>query len=194
MEIVHLNIESLKPVEYNPRKINEKAFEQLKKSIKEFDCVEPIIVNSYQGREKNVIGGHQRLKAMKSLGWKKVPCVYVSLDELGEKELNVRLNKNGGEFDFDLLDEFFDKNMLEGIGFDFDTELIQDKEEKEKPELEFTEELLEAHNYVILYFDNEIDWQTAVEKFDISTKKAKDAKGNYVRAGVGRVLRGANYV
>jgi DNA modification methylase len=46
-----------------------------------------------------------------------VPVVYVSLDEGQERELNLRLNKNTGEFDFDLLANF-DADLLADIGWD----------------------------------------------------------------------------
>ena len=195
MEIINRNPKELIKADYNPRKISDKDFKQLKKSLETFQCVEPIVVNQFEGRENVIVGGHQRLKAMESLGWSEVPTVEVYLDLDEEKELNVRLNKNTGEFDFELLNEFFDKDMLEGVGFEIDFSINSEEEEKkESPEYEFTEELFEAHNYVILYFDNEIDWQTAVEKFGIKTVKTKDSKDNYQRAGIGRVLRGAEFV
>ena len=195
MEIINRNPKELIKADYNPRKISDKDFKQLKKSLETFQCVEPIVVNQFEGRENVIVGGHQRLKAMESLGWSEVPTVEVYLDLDEEKELNVRLNKNTGEFDFELLNEFFDKDMLEGVGFEIDFSINSEEEEKkESPEYEFTEELFEAHNYVILYFDNEIDWQTAVEKFGIKTVKTKDSKNNYQRAGIGRVLRGAEFV
>jgi DNA modification methylase len=51
------------------------------------------------------------------MGFKEVPVVYVNIPELEkEKELNIRLNKNQGEFDFSLLKEF-DSSLLSGIGF-----------------------------------------------------------------------------
>src|SRR5690606_27258521 len=64
----------------------------------------------------------------------------------------------------------------------------------EKPEMEFTEELLEEHNYIVLYFDNKMDWQTACDKLGIKTVKALDSKEGYERTGVGRVIRGADVI
>ena len=41
------------------------------------------------------------------MGIKKVPVVYISIPNIEkEKELNIRLNKNTGEFNWDLLADF----------------------------------------------------------------------------------------
>ncbi|MFZ8934775.1 MAG: ParB N-terminal domain-containing protein, partial [Bacteriovoracaceae bacterium] len=120
MEIIKRNPKELIKADYNPRKISDKDFKQLKKSLETFQCVEPIVVNQFEGRENVIVGGHQRLKAMIDLGWSEVPTVEVYLDLDEEKELNVRLNKNTGEFDFELLTDLFDTDKLEEIGFDLD--------------------------------------------------------------------------
>jgi hypothetical protein len=46
----------------------------------------------------------------------------------------------------------------------------------------------------VLYFDNEIDWMTAVDKLAIKTKKTPDSRKWYERAGIGRVVRGADVI
>ncbi len=46
-----------------------------------------------------LIGGHQRLKALNSLGWKTAPCVVLDLSKDKERLLNIAMNKIGGEFD-----------------------------------------------------------------------------------------------
>lgn len=55
----------------------------------------------------------------------------------------------------------------------------------------FTEEVLEEHQYVVLYFDNSMDWQMAKDVFDLDTVKALDSREGYERAGIGRVIKGA---
>jgi hypothetical protein len=47
-----------------------------------------------------------------------VPCVAVSLPIGKERELNVRLNKNSGEWDWDKLANEFDMSDLVNWGFD----------------------------------------------------------------------------
>lgn len=64
----------------------------------------------------------------------------------------------------------------------------------EKPEVEFAEELLECHNYIVLYFDNDIDWLQAQSLFAIKTVKDSKMFGKSERRGIGRVLRGADAI
>jgi len=117
MEIKDIPIEELNPSEYNPRALTEKEYKDLKESLKRFDFVEPIVVNSAENRKNIVIGGHQRLIVAKEMGYKTIPVNYVKITKLEkEQELNLRLNKNLGHFDYDLLANF-DEEMLVDVGF-----------------------------------------------------------------------------
>ena len=116
MEIIKIAIDKLKPAEYNPRKDlkpGDPEFEKLKRSVEEFGYVEPIIWNKRTGV---VVGGHQRLKVLKHLGYTEVDCVVLDIDEQKEKALNVALNKISGSWDVPLLTA-----LLKGLdenGFD----------------------------------------------------------------------------
>lgn len=125
MKIVDTEINKLKPSEYNPRQMTEKQVEDLTKSIKEFGLVDPIICN----KDFTIIGGHQRVKIVKSLGYKTVPVYFVDLTKEKEKELNIRLNKNLGEWDWDLLSNFNPEELIE-FGFE-EKELIPEDNIKE---------------------------------------------------------------
>ncbi len=117
LTVTYQKVSSLNPAPYNPRKWSEDAIKQLAESIQKFGFVDAILVNSAENRKNIVIGGHFRLKVAKDLGIKEVPVVYIDIpDEDREKELNIRLNKNTGEFDYTLLSEF-DETLLSGIGF-----------------------------------------------------------------------------
>jgi hypothetical protein len=58
-------------------------------------------------------------------------------------------------------------------------------------EEEFTQELMESHNYVVLYFDNDIDWMQAKEVLDLQSKHGLTSRVGLLRKGIGRVMRGA---
>ena len=117
MEIVKVKISELKPSEYNPRTFSEQALLDLKESITRFGFVDPIIVNSAENRKNIVIGGHFRLKAAEALGIDEVPVFYINIADLQkEQELNLRLNKNLGEWDWSLLANI-DENILLDSGF-----------------------------------------------------------------------------
>lgn len=117
MKITYVPVGSLNPSTYNPRKWNEAQTNALKESITKFGLVDPIICNSASERMNIVIGGHFRLAVAKDLGFTEMPVVYVNIPDLEkEKELNVRLNKNLGEFDFELL-KGFGEEFLGSVGF-----------------------------------------------------------------------------
>jgi DNA modification methylase len=117
MEIVNIAISDLIHPEYNPRQISEKDFEQLKKSLTGFGAVEPAVINNHPGRENIIVGGNQRIRAALHLGWKEYPCYIVDLPEERERELNIRLNKNTGEWDMDILANEFEIDNLKEWGF-----------------------------------------------------------------------------
>lgn len=115
--ITYVLIKEIIKSAYNPRKWNEEQLKSLTESIEKFGVVDPLILNSAPGRENVLIGGHMRLAALEKLGYTEAPVVYVNIPDVErEKELNIRLNKNTGEFDFNLLAEF-DEKLLSSIGF-----------------------------------------------------------------------------
>lgn len=117
-QIVEVGVTELKPASYNPRKWEPTETKNLKESIRRFGMVDPIIANSSEARKNVVIGGHFRLKCATELGYTTVPVVYVSIPEIEkEKELNLRLNRNLGAWDYQVLAEF-DEALLQDIGFD----------------------------------------------------------------------------
>ena len=107
IDIQVISIDRLNPAAYNPRidlKPGDPDYEKLKKSIKEFGYVEPIIWNKRTG---NVVGGHQRLKILKEEGHKEVQVSVVDLEDTREKALNIALNKISGDWNEEKLNELF---------------------------------------------------------------------------------------
>ena len=113
MNIEKIQIDKLKAATYNPRQISTKQYKDLKESITKFGLVDPIIVNKCY----TIIGGHQRYKICKDLEYKDIGCIILDLDKEQERELNIRLNKNTGEFDMDILANEFDIDELVDWGF-----------------------------------------------------------------------------
>lgn len=124
MNIQKIKIENLKPAEYNPRKDltpEDEEYKKIKKSLTEFGYVAPVIVNS----DMTVIGGHQRLKVLKELGYTEIECNIVDLDKNKEKALNIALNKITGDWDNGKLEELLAELKeadvdLDVTGFSFD--------------------------------------------------------------------------
>lgn len=144
IKIKQINISTLKPAEYNPRQSSEKEYNDLKDSMRTFGIVDPIIVNSAPNRRNTVIGGHFRLRIAKELGYIQVPVVNVNIPDIKkEKELNLRLNKNLGQWDYDLLANF-DEKLLKKVGFGDDEldnifQLNNDEKADQIPELRKTD-------------------------------------------------------
>lgn len=116
LNIKKMKLSDLNPAKYNPRKKlkpGDAEFEKLKRSIESFGVVEPPVWNIRTG---NVVGGHQRLSVMETLGYTETDVVIVDLDENEEKALNVALNKISGEWDEALLTDLMAE--LQSTGFD----------------------------------------------------------------------------
>jgi len=118
MKIIEKNTADIIPANYNPREITKKQYDEIKESIDKFGLVDPLIVNVHPDRKNILVGGHQRLQVIKNMNIKTAPCVEVNLDEKQEQELNIRLNKNQGQWNFENLANFFDVDNLVDWGFD----------------------------------------------------------------------------
>jgi DNA modification methylase len=172
LAIQYVQISKLKPAAYNPRKWDEEAVKRLTESIKGFGLVDPIIVNGAPERQNIVIGGHFRLKVAKDLGFKEVPTVYLNISDLErEKELNLRLNKAVGDWDWDLLAQF-DETMLADIGF--------------------TSEELDTIFDLDDIVPEEFDLQKELDKLDITNIDA--VKGDVYKLGDSRLMVGDSTV
>ena len=190
MELV--KISKVKPNETNPRLIKDSKFNRLVESVKEFPemlKLRPIVVN----KDMVVLGGNMRLKACKEAGLKEVYILKADdLTEEQQKEFIVKDNVGFGEWDWDILANEWDAYLLEDWGLDVPS--IDDFTGVEEQEIEFSEYLDEAHNYVVLLFDSEIDWLSAQTHFNINSVHSKRANGKPWSKGIGRVLNGAKYL
>ena len=117
-KIIQRDIDSLIFAEYNPRQLTKDQHQHLKDSIQRFGLVDPILVNSHADRKDIIIGGHQRVRVAKDLDIQEVPCIELSLTYEKERELNIRLNKNSGSWDYDVLANMFEMEELQDWGFD----------------------------------------------------------------------------
>lgn len=109
------NINDLKDHPKNPRQLSKHDAEHLQKSIDKFGLIDKPIINL----DNTIIGGHQRKAILKKLKIKEIDC-WVPDNQLDDKqveELNIRLNKNTGEWDYDILANEFDIDDLMDWGF-----------------------------------------------------------------------------
>lgn len=188
------NTGQIPDVPRNPRKITKEKFDDLCESIRkspEMKVLDEIRVYPFNGRYV-VISGNHRYKAYKKLGWENVLCKVLPENTPKEKlrEYVMKENMHYAENDDKMLNQW---NLKELADWRVPIK-IKTKEKKQMPEVEFTQILSESHNYLVLYFDDEVDWLQAQTLLDIKPVKLMErARGKepYSKEmGVGRVLRG----
>lgn len=199
LEIEYVDINSIKPYEKNPRH-NEEAIPYVMNSIKEFGFKNPIIID----KNNVIIAGHTRLESAKRLGMNEVPIIHA--DDLTDEQIKAfRLADNKvsekAEWNFELLEEELEDLDINMEDFGFEKTIEEKvKEAKKEGNVEFSEVIGEEHNYIVLYFDNDVDWLQAQSLFEIkpvkcgSTRKDKEISENMNRIGIGRVLKGSEAI
>ena len=197
MDIKNIAVKDLIPYEKNTKKHDDVQINNVAESIKQYGFVQPIVID----KNNVVVIGHCRLLAAKKLKMADVPCVCVEdLTEEQVKALRIVDNKsNESPWDFDFLADELSDISLDGFDFDFGLDKKKDKEEIEG-EVPFTEVLGEENNYIVLKFDNTVDWLQLESLFELETVKAYSSRTdgkitkNMTRAGIGRVVNGADFL
>tara|TARA_R110000824_G_scaffold15839_1_gene66456 strand:+ start:5492 stop:6136 length:645 start_codon:yes stop_codon:yes gene_type:complete len=193
----------------NPRTINKKEFNKLKKSIKEAPFMlklKPLTVNE----DMVILGGNMRYRAMLELGHKEVNYQVLTEADIKEAiseyktigvkkerqdiidEFLIKDNTHYGVWDYDMLANNYHHHPLADWGSEVPT--LNEQAEIEEQEIEFSEYLEESHNYVVLLFDNDIDWLSAQTHFNLKSVYSKRANGKPWSKGIGRVVNGADYL
>lgn len=124
----------------NPRIIKDDKFRKLVKSIEdnpEMTSLREILVYPHNGKYV-AIAGNMRLKAMKELGYKEAPCKIIPEETTVEqlKAYTIKDNSGFGEWDFEMLNEEWDLNLLEDCAIempdvDSDAPVIEEAEAEE---------------------------------------------------------------
>jgi len=96
-----VNRRDIRGADYNPRKISEAAKKKLRKKMREWGAVQPIVVNR---RTMTIVGGHQRIDAMDSILRKddyELTVAMIDVDEKQEAAINVFLNNPSAQGEWD---------------------------------------------------------------------------------------------
>ena len=105
----------------NPRLIKDDKFTKLVQSIKDFPemlDIRPIVVNA----DMVILGGNMRFKACKEAGLKEVPVIIAdNLTEEQQREFLIKDNTSGGEWDFEMLANEWDIDLLDDWGLEVPT-------------------------------------------------------------------------
>jgi len=201
-------IADLKPDSKNANLGTQRGRGLLEKSLRQYGAGRSVLVD----RDGNLIAGNKTVDVAAEID---LPVRVVQTDgnelvvvqrtdlDLDSSEgrglaiADNRTGETGLDWDTDALAELGANGIVDLEEFWRPEELEKLLSEGElaepPPEVEFSEEILLEHNYVVLYFDNPFDWQVAVEKFGL--KKRKDLiprKGQPI--GIGRVIKGAEWL
>jgi hypothetical protein len=150
-----------------------------------------------------VLAGNGTLEAARdSLGWKYIAVERIPVDDETALRINLVDNSTNDAAGYDegalaaLLQSLDGK--YRGTGYEEAdlTELLGSlfPDDPIAPLLQISPFLMERHDFVVLYFDNELDWVQAQQVLGVQTVKAWDAKPGYERKGVGRLIPGAPVV
>lgn len=199
VKITYRNIKELKPYKKNAKKHPKEQVERIANSIKEFGFFEHRAVAI--DKDNYVVEGHGRILAAKKAGLTQVPTIC--LDDMTEEQIKAwRLIENKtaeSSYDETMINKEIEELLQSDIdmeAFGFSVDILEDETIEVEPDVPFTEILNEENNYIVLKFNNRIDWLNAMGIFGIEkakaypTRKEGNKKTFGMRAGVGRVLDG----
>lgn len=176
----------------NPRFIKDDKFRKLVKSIKEFpEMLElrPIVVDE----DMIVLGGNMRLKACIEAGLKEVHIkIAENLTEEQKKEFIVKDNVGFGEWDWDLLANEWDTDLLEEWGLDLIMDdRIDNAEDGEEIEFDQSVQLEPPKEYILIMAEpNSVDWEELKETLKLKmVRRGGYKKGSdFDSVGLERVI------
>lgn len=189
----------------NPRNANRHSIEQierLEKLIKYQGFRNPLIISKRTGF---LIAGHGRLIASKNLGMKQVPVIYQDFENEAQ-EFAYLISDNEiarwAELDkqslYDSLEEIKIPS-IELLGIEnFNIDEIKLDQPEIEGDIEFTKEIDEKNDYIVLLFDTRNDFNNAVEKLGIAKEKLNLSRNgqneNLEIIGLGRIIRGNDVI
>lgn len=116
VEVLTVSIDKLKPRDDNPRKINRKQYDELKKSLQEYPEMKQlreIIVDE----DFNILAGTQRYFVQRDLGYADLLVKQAhGLTEKQKRQFIIKDNNHAGEWDTDIIANLWDADELANWG------------------------------------------------------------------------------
>ena len=205
------SIEDLRPDAKNANRGTERGLAILEDSLRKYGAGRSILVD----KDGEVIAGNKTLevaaaldlpvRVVKTNGTELVVVQREDLDlDDGDKARELAYADNRSSqvgLDWDLERILADAN--EGVDLsglwgekELDDLLAKaDKQSGEQAECPISPELFERHDYLVIYFDNEFDWQVACQTLGVEqAQSAKVDKKTLDNRGLGRVIPGAKFL
>lgn len=125
-----VDVDKLQLSDKNPRTIKDDAFKRLVASLVANPILLQVLPIIYE-EDFVVIGGNQRVRAIREIGWQKVPAIDASLlTDAQKKSLVLLHNSHFGDWEFEKLLLSYDFEELEAAGIDIPTKLFEGEEEE----------------------------------------------------------------
>jgi len=198
----NLTLEEIVLFDGNPKKSSSEDLEKLISLIIELGFVVPFHIWRKPDGKYLLLDGHQRISAIREMGNRgfnlpeKYPVDYIQAKDLSSaKKILGAISSQYGRYNKKKLKDFFegiDTSNIRLVGTPI--QIFPANVQENKPEIEFAQELGEEHNYVVLFFNNKIDWLQLTSILELKIEKAFDCKPGYVKMGIGRVIDGAEAI
>ncbi len=197
-----VSLDKFKGWKGNPRSITEGEMKALQASLRKSGFVTTVVART---GTFELIGGHQRIEAlhqMKAAGEKVPSHVWAVLLDLSDDEshqLNVSLNRTGGDFDDDLLGDLF--SSLDDITFDdalamgFELDEVNVLIDAVSIDLEAEAQALEQEAADLKSFSRSVtltvEFETVKERDDAKEWLRQAAKASNIKAGtvIGQLVK-----
>lgn len=167
-KVIKVNRKEIHGAPYNPRTITKDAASKLRKSLRNYGMLSPVVWNKTTG---NIVGGHQRLEQMDAILRKddyELTVAVVEMSPEDEVRANIVMNNPSvmGEWDTEKLAEI----KIDWPDIDFEKELGFDKYDLD---MIFADTKLEGD--VFTAFEQQQEVKTEVERLE-EIDKLKEAK------------------
>ena len=187
------------PYAKNAKEHDDKQVKNIANSIKRYGWQQPGVIT----KDGVLIVGHGRRLAALRLG-QKMPVKVIEDDMTDEEIREYRLADNltnESPWDIKLRDLEMADLDFEDFDFGIDVEEIEKEEEtKVEADVPFAEVLDEENNYIVLKFNDSVDWLQLESIFDLPkvknypTRKDGKVSEGFNRRGVGRVVDGIDFL
>tara|TARA_B100001245_G_C22734675_1_gene356489 strand:- start:108 stop:746 length:639 start_codon:yes stop_codon:yes gene_type:complete len=197
------NVSELKPMKDNVKKHPAWQIERLVYSISTYSSTEPKLLQPLVVDEKDVVMiGNGRLEAIKQLGWNKVEVIVKDgLSNDQKKALSILDNKSiSTEWNEEILVKQLPELSQKSIETGFTEKEIHDLLKKStdilagadtEPVYDLTPKLYEKYDYIMLFFDNEVDFLYVSQLLKL--KKMRD-RMKPDKVGLYRAIKGMDAI